>query len=142
MSPVRGSSFDKLRTSGVQKRHAQDTRILVRMRAAALTAVVVGAGGSVALMLRAGQRSPTLLIVLFLGWVLSPFVLFVQTSSRVRLRGRSSSVLAVARDRRSHRRGHVAQVVTPRPRRTRYAPRFERIVALICRSYPLGVVVW
>ena len=25
MSPVRGSSFDKLRTSGVQKRHAQDT---------------------------------------------------------------------------------------------------------------------
>jgi hypothetical protein len=52
-------------------------RFLVRMRAAALIAVVCGAAGSVVLMLRAGQRSPTLLIVLFLGWVLSPFVLLV-----------------------------------------------------------------
>jgi len=40
----------------------------------AFIAVVVGAGGSVGLMLRAGQRSPRLLLVLFTIWVLSPFV--------------------------------------------------------------------
>jgi hypothetical protein len=39
-----------------------------------LIAVVVGAVGSVGLMLRAGQRSPRLLLVLFTIWVLSPFV--------------------------------------------------------------------
>jgi len=40
----------------------------------AFIAVVVGAVGSVGLMLRAGQRSPRLLLVLFTIWVLSPFV--------------------------------------------------------------------
>ncbi len=44
------------------------------LRAVALIAVVAGAGGSVGLMLRAGQRTPRFLLVLFTIWVLSPFV--------------------------------------------------------------------
>lgn len=40
----------------------------------ALIAVVAGAVGSVSLMLRADQRTPRFLLVLFLIWVLSPFV--------------------------------------------------------------------
>jgi hypothetical protein len=44
------------------------------LRAVALVAAMAGAVGSEALMLRAGQRSPRLLIVLFTIWVLSPFV--------------------------------------------------------------------
>ena len=50
---------------------------LGRLRAAALIAVLVGAGGSVGLMLRAGHRSPRLLLVLFAIWVLSPFMALV-----------------------------------------------------------------
>ncbi len=48
-----------------------------RLRAAALIAVLVGAVGSVGLLLRAGQRTPRLLLVLFFFWVLSPFVALV-----------------------------------------------------------------
>jgi hypothetical protein len=44
------------------------------LRAVALIATVTGAGGSVGLMLRAGRRTPRLLLVLFVIWVLSPFV--------------------------------------------------------------------
>src|ERR1700737_5546045 len=44
------------------------------LRAMALIATVTGAGGSLGLMLRAGQRTPRLLLVLFIIWVLSPFV--------------------------------------------------------------------
>jgi hypothetical protein len=44
------------------------------LRALALVAVIAGAVGSVALMLRAGQRTPRFLLVLFVIWVLSPFV--------------------------------------------------------------------
>ena len=47
------------------------------LRTAALIAVVAGAAGSVGLMLRAGQRTPGFLLVIFLIWVLSPFVLLV-----------------------------------------------------------------
>jgi SnoaL-like polyketide cyclase len=47
-------------------------------RAAALVAVAVGAAGSVGLMLRVGHRNdsaiPLVLLVLFTGWVLSPFL--------------------------------------------------------------------
>ena len=50
---------------------------LGRLRAAALIAVLVGAVGSVGLMLRAGRRSPRLLLVLFAIWVLSPFMALV-----------------------------------------------------------------
>lgn len=51
-----------------------DGGILGLLRAVALIAVVAGAVGSVSLMLRAGQRTPRLLLVLFTIWVLSPFV--------------------------------------------------------------------
>jgi len=46
------------------------------LRAAALIALLVGAVGSVGLMLHAGRRkdSPRLLLALFAIWVLSPFV--------------------------------------------------------------------
>ena len=44
------------------------------LRAVALVAVVAGAVGSVGLMLKADQRTPPFLLVLFFIWVLSPFV--------------------------------------------------------------------
>jgi hypothetical protein len=48
------------------------------LHAAALIAVVAGAVGSVGLMLRAGHRNPSrLLLVLFALWVLSPFIALV-----------------------------------------------------------------
>ena len=43
------------------------------LRAAALIAVAVGAAGSVGLTLRASERAPRFLLVLFIIWVLSPF---------------------------------------------------------------------
>ena len=47
---------------------------LGRLRRAALIAVLVGAGSSVALMLRAGASSDErLLVVLIAGWVFAPF---------------------------------------------------------------------
>ncbi len=51
-----------------------DDRFLGLLRAVALIAVVAGAVGSVGLMLRAGRSTPRLLLVLFVVWVLSPFV--------------------------------------------------------------------
>lgn len=52
--------------------------LLGLLRAAGLIAVVAGAGGSVGLMLRAGHRNPSLLLlVLFALWVLSPFMALV-----------------------------------------------------------------
>jgi hypothetical protein len=44
------------------------------LRSSALAGVVAGAIGSLGLMLRAGRRTPRLLLVLFVVWVLSPFV--------------------------------------------------------------------
>lgn len=43
------------------------------LRAAARSALLVGAGGSLVLMLRAGRNTPRLLLVGFVFWVLSPF---------------------------------------------------------------------
>ena len=51
-----------------------DGAFLGVLRVLALIAVVAGAGGSVGLMLHAGGRTPRLLLVLFIIWVLSPFV--------------------------------------------------------------------
>jgi hypothetical protein len=52
-------------------------------RTAALIAALVGAVGSLALMLIAGRRNPSrLLIVLFAAWVLSPFVMLVIAHAR------------------------------------------------------------
>jgi hypothetical protein len=44
------------------------------LRAAARIGVVAGAVGSVGLTLRAGRSTPRLLLVLFVIWVLSPYV--------------------------------------------------------------------
>ena len=47
---------------------------LGRLRKAALVAVLVGAGSSVALMLRAGRSSDQLLLVILIaGWAFAPF---------------------------------------------------------------------
>ena len=45
------------------------------LRAAARIALVAGAVASLALMLLAGRSSPRLVLVGFVGWILSPFVL-------------------------------------------------------------------
>ncbi|MEX2285399.1 MAG: hypothetical protein WEE89_23135 [Gemmatimonadota bacterium] len=44
------------------------------LRTMSLAALVVGACGSLVLMLRAGTDTPTLLLVVFVVWVLSPFI--------------------------------------------------------------------
>ncbi|MBI3406449.1 MAG: hypothetical protein HY046_13430 [Acidobacteria bacterium] len=54
--------------------NAPDDRLLRLLRAAALIAVVVGTVGAEGLMLRAGQHTPRFLLVLFVGWVLMPFL--------------------------------------------------------------------
>jgi len=48
--------------------------MMTLLRKTALVALVIGAAGSIALMLQAGRNSPRLLVVLFTMWVLSPFV--------------------------------------------------------------------
>jgi len=54
-----------------------ESRYLRLLHRVTLVAVAVGAIGSVSFVLRAGQRTPRLLLVLFIIWVLSPFaVLF------------------------------------------------------------------
>ena len=50
---------------------------MASLRAVALIAGVAGATGSLGFMLRAGQRTPRLLLLLFTIWVLSPFVALV-----------------------------------------------------------------
>ena len=52
-------------------------RFLDLLRAVALTALAIGGIGSLVFMLREGQRTPRLLLVLFIIWVLSPFVVLV-----------------------------------------------------------------
>ena len=56
---------------------SSESNSLGRLRVASRIAVLVGAGGSLALMFHAGQRTPRLLLVLFTFWVLAPFVTLV-----------------------------------------------------------------
>ena len=51
-----------------------DAGFLGLLRVVALIAVAAGAVGSLGLMLRAGRSTPRLLLVVFVIWVLSPFV--------------------------------------------------------------------
>jgi hypothetical protein len=44
------------------------------LRTMALIVVSLGALGSLGLMFNAGRHTPVLLLVLFVGWVLSPFI--------------------------------------------------------------------
>lgn len=55
-------------------RERTDRGLLAVLSRLALMAVMAGAVGSVGLMLRADQRTPRFLLVLFFLWVLSPFV--------------------------------------------------------------------
>ena len=50
-----------------------DGVFLDRLRAVALSVVFAGAASALALMLRAGRRTPRFLLVVFVFWVLSPF---------------------------------------------------------------------
>jgi len=50
---------------------------LDRLRAAALIAVLAGAAGSLGFLLNAGRRTPRFLLVIFVFWVLSPFMVLV-----------------------------------------------------------------
>lgn len=55
------------------------------MRAIARVALLAGAAGSIALMLRAGARQRSVvLIFLFTGWVLSPFLALALANLRAR----------------------------------------------------------
>jgi len=61
-----------------ESRRRTEGRFLSLLHAAALIAVLAGAVGSVGLMLHAGHRNPSrLLLVLFALWVLSPFIALV-----------------------------------------------------------------
>jgi hypothetical protein len=50
------------------------TGFLRLLRAAALFAVLAGAIGSLGFLLRAGRRTPRFLLVIFVFWVLAPFI--------------------------------------------------------------------
>ena len=59
-------------------RERPESGLLQRLRVAALIAVLVGAGGSVGSMLRAGRSSDErLLVILIAGWVFAPFAALV-----------------------------------------------------------------
>jgi len=57
-----------------QGREQPEGIFLIILRTAALTAVLVGAVGSTILLLHAGRNTPRFLLVLFVIWILSPFV--------------------------------------------------------------------
>lgn len=48
-----------------------------RLRVLARNAAIVGAAGSLGFMLRAGRHTPRFLLMLFIIWVLSPFVVLL-----------------------------------------------------------------
>ena len=50
---------------------------LSRLRAVALAGAVIGGTGSAVLMIRAGQRTPRFLLVLFIVWLLGPFAVLL-----------------------------------------------------------------
>jgi hypothetical protein len=60
--------------AAAENREGRDGGFLGLLRAVSVVAIVAGAMGALGLMLRAGQRTPRLLLVLFTVWVLSPFV--------------------------------------------------------------------
>jgi len=65
-------------TTSRVNRGTPETGWFARLRVAGLIALLVGAAGSVGLMLYAGRHNDTrLLLVLFAIWVLSPFVALV-----------------------------------------------------------------
>ena len=72
--PPTSPTMKSLMTSN-ESQGKHDGGFVDRLRAAALIAVVVGAVGSIGLVLLVGHRNPSrLLQILFVIWVLSPFV--------------------------------------------------------------------
>src|SRR5438552_5993754 len=68
--PITGrSNNQKVR----EVRVVQEVRGAGALRSAALAAVVVGAVGSMTLLLRAGQHTPPFLLFVMASWVLAPF---------------------------------------------------------------------
>ena len=63
---------NQITSSGSQGR--PEGVLLGLLRTVAIIAVVAGGVGSLGLMLRAGQRTPRLLLALFIIWVFSPFM--------------------------------------------------------------------
>ena len=61
-------------TTSEASRGRPDGGFLGLLRVVALIAVVAAAVGSLGLMLRAGRSTPRLLLVVFVIWILSPFV--------------------------------------------------------------------
>ena len=112
-----------------------------RLGDVARIAVLVGAVGSVGLMLRAGQRSLRLLLVLFTIWVLSPFMALLlgsvaskrwSAATRVTLHGvmlvvALGSLAAYGDDAMGHRRAQAAfvYVVVPAASRRGQAQRLS-----------------
>jgi len=67
------------------------------LRTAALVAVLVGAAGSLALMLYAGRRNQSrILVILFALWVLAPFAALAWANFRGRLHALTPGVAAVS----------------------------------------------
>jgi hypothetical protein len=58
----------------IRRQGHPDAGFLGLLRSVARIAIVIGAVGSVVLMLREGRDTPRLLLVTFVIWVLSPFV--------------------------------------------------------------------
>jgi hypothetical protein len=56
------------------------------MRKIAFVILSIGALGSTALVLNAGRYSPILLLILFVGWVISPFIVLFLISSFYKIR--------------------------------------------------------
>jgi hypothetical protein len=52
------------------------------LRAAALTAIPIGAAGAVALFFRAADHPPPILVAGFIVWLISPFVLLALAEAR------------------------------------------------------------
>ena len=67
------------------------------LRTAALAALLVGAAGSLALMLYAGRRNQSrILVILFALWVLAPFAALAWANFRGRLHALTLGVAAVS----------------------------------------------
>jgi hypothetical protein len=61
-----------------------DVGFLGLLRAVTLVALAAGAVGSLGLMLRAGRSTPRFLLVLFVFWILSPFVALAWATVRAK----------------------------------------------------------
>ena len=57
-----------------KEKHVTSIKAISFLKTIATIVVILGAVGSLAFLLNEGRRTPIFLLVLFVGWVLSPFV--------------------------------------------------------------------